>query len=93
MCDFMQALTRPVPGSIRAHRFVTSVLHTFPLTATVSTRSSQVGERSVNGHELSGSKGERARTWRCLYCDKIDPLTSPEMERWIKGPLKPPKGE
>src|ERR1700732_376767 len=47
MCDFMQALIPPVPGTIPAHRFVTSVLHTFPVTATVSTRSAQVGDTSV----------------------------------------------
>jgi hypothetical protein len=47
MCDFMQALIPPVPGTIPAHSFVRSVLHTFPLTATVSKRSSQVGDRLV----------------------------------------------
>jgi hypothetical protein len=47
MCDFMQALMPPVPGSIPAHSFVTSVLHTFPVTATVSKLSWQVGDRSV----------------------------------------------
>ena len=47
MCDFMQALIPPVPGTIPAHNFVISVLHTFPVTATVSKRSSQVGDSSV----------------------------------------------
>jgi len=34
MCDFIQVLIPPVPGSIPAHSFVTSALHTFPDTAT-----------------------------------------------------------
>src|SRR5215831_1438940 len=47
MCDFMQALIPPVPGTIPAHSFAISPLHTFPVTATVCTPSSQAFERSV----------------------------------------------
>jgi hypothetical protein len=39
----------------------------------------------------AGSKGTRARTWKCLFCDQIDPLRSPDMERWIRGSLRPPE--
>ena len=81
MCDFMQALIPPVPGSIPAHSFAMSALHTFPVTAIVSTRSWQLGDRSVKCHfyvsfdpafaglEVGAKRLDIAGAWlACLLC-------------------------
>src|SRR6202035_5030136 len=47
MCDLMQALIPPVPGTTPAHSFATSALHTFPVTATVYARCWQLSDSSV----------------------------------------------
>lgn len=37
--------------------------------------------------------GQRAyqRSYQCFDCDRVDPLKSDQVDRWIKSPLKPPE--
>ena len=36
-----------------------------------------------------GAQGQR--DYKCFDCDRVDPLKSDQVDRWIKSPLKPPE--